>query len=444
MYTLIIEDAHGRAAEEISFSQGSYTIGRVEGSDIILPSSSVSRTHARISISNGKCYIDDLGSANGIIVNGVSVKTRQELKNGAKVRIGEYTLYLEYKEKLSGEQDILRTQIVASNQNGYKLVRVGDKFAGEEFSLSESQNSIGRTEDNYILLSDPSISRNHAAIHNLGITSRLTDLGSSNGTFVNGKRVKGDILLQSGDEIRFGNIRFIFVPISARVDLHMYARSRYSSNRTLYVIVAASIIVFVACCSLLLVYFLSSQSKSKAKPVAELKQDPQLLLSSKLSQANEHYSQMRYAKAEEVVQEILLEWPNDISANKLLLEIQKELHNDALMREADALYVSKLYEEAIEKYSEVSAESPFAGRAASRIEEVEAKIIQSQYITAKSSCDIKPDPECMQVMCTSVVQIKDFKEREERIKETRAFVNNYSKRRDFVAAVRHCRKALEQ
>lgn len=442
MYTLIIEDSHGRATEEISFSQGSYTIGRVEGSDIILPSSSVSRTHARVSISNGKCYIDDLGSANGVIVNGVPVKTRQELQNGAKVRIGEYTLYLEYKEKLTGEQDVLRTQIVASTQNGYKIVRVGDKFAGEEFSLSESINSIGRTEDNYILLSDPSISRNHANIHNVGMSSRLIDLGSSNGTFVNGKRVKSEILLQSGDEVRFGNIRFIFVPVAARVDLHMYAKSPYANNRHFYIGVAAIIIVVVACCTLLIVFLFSKDGPSESKDTI-VKQDPQIVLNNQLRQANEHYSQMRYAKADEIVKEILREWPNDTNATKLSMEIQKELHNEALMREAESLYVNKSLEDAIAKYREVSQVSPFAIRAEQRIEEIEAKLIQNQYITAKSSCDITPAPECMQTMCSTAVKISDFKEREERIKEARDFVNSFAKKKEFVTAVRFCRKTLE-
>ena len=192
MYTLIIEDRHGRSAAEISFDQGSYTIGRVDGNDVVLPSNSVSRTHARIFVSNNKCYVDDLGSANGVHVNGTKIQARTEIKNGYKIRIGEYTLYLEYKDQndmSNAGQDVLKTQIVSGGQSGYKIVRVADQFAGEEFMLSEASNTIGRTEENYILLSDSSISRNHAKIINQNLNYSVIDLGSSNGKFVNNKLI---------------------------------------------------------------------------------------------------------------------------------------------------------------------------------------------------------------------------------------------------------------
>src|SRR5690606_3923391 len=191
MFTLIIEDRTGNIADEVSFDSGSYTIGRVEGNDIILPSNAVSRTHARIFVSQGRCYIDDLGSANGVIVDGEPLTTRRELRNAAQIRIGDYTLYLEHRNRAAeAAQDVLRTHVVADDASLFKLVRVGDMFAGEEFSLTEVVNTVGRTDDNFILLSDPSISRNHGQVVNEGMTFKVVDLGSSNGTRVNGKIIK--------------------------------------------------------------------------------------------------------------------------------------------------------------------------------------------------------------------------------------------------------------
>nr|WP_283759111.1 adenylate/guanylate cyclase domain-containing protein [Roseofilum casamattae] len=73
-------------------------------------------------------------------------------------------------------------------------------------SLGDNQCwTIGRTQDNTMVLSDPWISRNHAMLQytEVGIIY-LIDLGSRNGTFVNGRRVNVPIALQHGDRLMFG------------------------------------------------------------------------------------------------------------------------------------------------------------------------------------------------------------------------------------------------
>jgi hypothetical protein len=65
--------------------------------------------------------------------------------------------------------------------------------------------SIGRGEECEIFLVDPSVSRNHASIKIEDETIALTDLGSTNGTFVNGERVSGTRTLGDGDVLTFGN-----------------------------------------------------------------------------------------------------------------------------------------------------------------------------------------------------------------------------------------------
>ncbi|MFT7582420.1 MAG: pSer/pThr/pTyr-binding forkhead associated (FHA) protein, partial [Myxococcota bacterium] len=70
MFTLIIEDKHGGIADEYSFEEGEFYIGRSHTSDIILPSDNVSRRHSRLYTVDGRCYIEDLNSSNGVFVNG--------------------------------------------------------------------------------------------------------------------------------------------------------------------------------------------------------------------------------------------------------------------------------------------------------------------------------------------------------------------------------------
>ncbi|HEX8804680.1 MAG TPA: DUF3662 and FHA domain-containing protein, partial [Acidimicrobiales bacterium] len=80
---------------------------------------------------------------------------------------------------------------------------------GDRFTLAEHAISIGRKPESNIVLADPNVSRNHAEIRPQGDGFVLVDLGSTNGSKVNGVRVD-QRLLQDGDEISFGNTRMRF------------------------------------------------------------------------------------------------------------------------------------------------------------------------------------------------------------------------------------------
>ena len=64
---------------------------------------------------------------------------------------------------------------------------------------------IGRDASCNFIVEDASVSRNHAQIVNYGNYVSVVDLGSSNGTFVNGKRVTSETTLHPGDELKVGN-----------------------------------------------------------------------------------------------------------------------------------------------------------------------------------------------------------------------------------------------
>jgi pSer/pThr/pTyr-binding forkhead associated (FHA) protein len=64
--------------------------------------------------------------------------------------------------------------------------------------------TIGRA-DCEIELNDPDVSRRHAAVRQVDAGLALEDLGSTNGTWVNGLRIEGIVELSAGDEVRLGN-----------------------------------------------------------------------------------------------------------------------------------------------------------------------------------------------------------------------------------------------
>lgn len=74
---------------------------------------------------------------------------------------------------------------------------------------------IGRARDADVMLLDPEVSRRHALCDVENGVLYLTDLGSSNGTFLNGKLLEESIELQPGDTIDLGNSRLTLVSIEA-------------------------------------------------------------------------------------------------------------------------------------------------------------------------------------------------------------------------------------
>jgi pSer/pThr/pTyr-binding forkhead associated (FHA) protein len=68
---------------------------------------------------------------------------------------------------------------------------------------------VGRKPESNIVLADPNVSRNHAEIRPSSEGFVLVDLGSTNGSKVNGVRVD-QRLLEDGDEISFGNTHMRF------------------------------------------------------------------------------------------------------------------------------------------------------------------------------------------------------------------------------------------
>jgi hypothetical protein len=97
----------------------------------------------------------------------------------------------------------------APTGSGPRLVATGGTYLGQVFPLSGTA-VIGRDAANGIALDrDTTASRRHAQISAEGAGFRIQDLGSSNGTFVNGARVT-EVVLQPGDEVSIGGTRFRF------------------------------------------------------------------------------------------------------------------------------------------------------------------------------------------------------------------------------------------
>lgn len=94
---------------------------------------------------------------------------------------------------------------------GKLTVRTGPQ-AGTEFPVDRPSIRIGRGSGNDIVLQDSQSSRQHAEISRQGDQFYVRDIGSTNGTFVNGERVTGLRLLHPGDQIRIGDTTIGYQP----------------------------------------------------------------------------------------------------------------------------------------------------------------------------------------------------------------------------------------
>ncbi len=77
-----------------------------------------------------------------------------------------------------------------------------------EYALLKDEISLGRGEENDIVIPHPSVSRAHARLARRDGIWEVTDLNSTNGSYVNQHQVQGSVRASNGSEVRFGDIRF--------------------------------------------------------------------------------------------------------------------------------------------------------------------------------------------------------------------------------------------
>jgi ABC transport system ATP-binding/permease protein len=177
----------------IAVTGAGLTIGRLPDNDVAIPSSAVSRHHARISTVPGGHWIVDLGSRNGTQLNGERFRGESRwLANGDTVVVGGEALRF-----LTGAE----TRFEAARPSFLATHFI--EFAGDRLTL-------GRDEANDVVLDDPNVSRFHAEVVR-GSDGRIEmrDLTSRNGTRLNGQLTRR-ATLDTGSEIGIGPYRLIF------------------------------------------------------------------------------------------------------------------------------------------------------------------------------------------------------------------------------------------
>lgn len=208
--------------QEFFFSKPVVTLGRSTTNDIVLSQTKVSRSHAQIECGPDGCFVVDLGSANGTLVNGKRTP-RAQIFSGDTIQIGasilrfsaqtqdvaeEQMTIINTEDQLGATLDNLTIPVALNNTAQPRLV-IHTPERTWDMDLDIDALSIGRSSENDLALNFGKISRQHARIERRGDKFILRDLGSTNGTFVGSQRVEQHPL-SNGDMFRVGSVQFVY------------------------------------------------------------------------------------------------------------------------------------------------------------------------------------------------------------------------------------------
>jgi pSer/pThr/pTyr-binding forkhead associated (FHA) protein len=237
------------------------SLGRDAASDVVVSGSEVSRHHAEIRSDPEGYILVDL-SVNGTHVNGQRIGKTHLLSRADVIRIGhdEFRFYANAtglgpqpaaapapapapaapaeplpvepaaaaegaRHRLSDTMHGLPSsepqgRITPTSPEAAPLAsllfRSGD-LKGRRLPIKVPVVNIGRGDYNDLVIADPSVSTMHAKLQRREDVWILSDLGSTNGTFVEGERLRGEVPLSPGTTLKFGDVTALFEPLDDRV-----------------------------------------------------------------------------------------------------------------------------------------------------------------------------------------------------------------------------------
>ena len=162
------------------------TIGRADTNDVVVPEKLVSRRHLelRFDADRSEWKVVDLESSNGVFIDGVRI-TEAWLSPMTVLRLGDKSDDVEI--------SVRQGRGVQSSGNS-QPIRLG----------AAAETVVGKAADADFIVSDLLVSRRHARLMRVGDGLFLEDLGSTNGTFVNGRLISSQTVVE-GDVVTIGN-----------------------------------------------------------------------------------------------------------------------------------------------------------------------------------------------------------------------------------------------
>jgi len=184
----------GQSPYDVPLSGSPITIGREPSNTIVVPYPEASRRHAQILGHAGGYAVEDLNSANGTFLQGRRIPPNQSvpLKDGDLILIGD-----------QWGNSIKVAYLATGLPHQIGTLKIGP------FPIDNQQKLIIGREGCDINLPHPGVSRRHAELVRVGAAHQIRDLGSTNGTFVNGQLVPRAVL-KNGDQLQLGPFKLFY------------------------------------------------------------------------------------------------------------------------------------------------------------------------------------------------------------------------------------------
>jgi len=185
-----------------------FVIGRALDCQLRIEDERVSLRHAAIRQQGVDYILEDLGSREGVFVNNERITQPHRLVFGDGIRIGiQVMTYFGGQPPQGGQREAGAAADEEREPVPAYLVSTAD---GQEYELNKPVMVVGRGSAYDIPLRDPLVSRPHAEIAWSARGHVLTDLGSMNGTLVNGRLLSEAHVLKEGDRLTFGGLDLVY------------------------------------------------------------------------------------------------------------------------------------------------------------------------------------------------------------------------------------------
>ncbi len=185
-----------------------FVVGRDESADVCVLYTTMSRKHFSILRDGGRYFVEGLAPHNPVLLDGQPVVGRAPLPHNAVLRAGEHDFRFECPTPVASSRVVSVAHPVAPppSSQGFSTVMgtASDSDGVRPFKGRFRVNGrmlLGRDAGVDIPLPHPQVSRQHAEIDEKGGRVSIRDLGSANGTFVNGRRLAGRAVWLADDDL---------------------------------------------------------------------------------------------------------------------------------------------------------------------------------------------------------------------------------------------------
>lgn len=196
-------------------AQREFSLGRSKECEININDPHISRVQARVRCEDNRFYIENIGQ-NPVLINGLST-SGQYLEDGDQITFGTTNLRFQLERPfdttphpIAFDEKTIAVAALPEQILGPRLVLTTDTAETKTYPIDKAQYFIGRAEDAYISLQDPSVSRRHGLIEMRGNEYFVSNLSQTNPIILNEESVS-ESRLYSGDHIRIGQFFLTFI-----------------------------------------------------------------------------------------------------------------------------------------------------------------------------------------------------------------------------------------